>query len=125
MTTIIADEGLLRVTVTVPAGTRWQAFTSQILAAVGRSPKLSNYDWIIDDQGPMDDVELSGMTLTGEAFRAAGEGSRPTSTVVVTNDRYFSTWAEVMDHHHLRRRHYGASTLAEAVELLDRLNSAG
>lgn len=49
------DEALERVTVVVPPGTRWTSFEQAALTAVIRTPVMTDWDWIIDDQGPMDE----------------------------------------------------------------------
>ena len=113
-----------RVTATVPAGTRWTEFESTALAAVKRSPELTDWNWVIDDQGPMDDVDVNGMVRIGEAFRAgAAAPDRQTFTVVVSQDRFFDTWARVIDLNYGIRRHHAAPSLAAAVALLDRLEA--
>ena len=81
-------------------------------------------DWIIDDQGPMDDIDVAGMMRIGETFRRlAQETLRRTHTVVVTTDRFFRTWARVVDLNYGIRKHHAAPTLAAAVALLDQLEA--
>ena len=112
-----------RVTVTVPPDARWAHMERAIMDAVRRTPELTGWDWIIDDQGPLDDVEVAGMARIGAAFRDHAGPAHSTHTVVVTTDQFFGPWAEVMDHHYGGRRHHAAPTVAAARSLLDRLQS--
>lgn len=121
MVLIAADHEQRRVVATVPSLTRWSAFHARVRAVIGASPGLTDYDWIIDDQGPMDDVEVGEMATTGEAFRAQGSPDTRTFTVVISTDRFFETWARVIDKHYGNRSHYAAPTLEAAVALLDQL----
>ena len=122
MVVVTANHIRRRVVVTVPAGTRWRAFHAETLAAIDANPALTDYDWIIDDQGPMDDVDVEGMTKTGDAFKKLSQApDRATFTIVVSTDRFFHEWARVIDKHYGQRRHLAAPTLTAAVELLDRL----
>ncbi|WP_332660757.1 hypothetical protein [Brevundimonas sp.] len=122
MIVIASDDKLERVIATVPAGTRWTTFTNAVLTAIENAPAFVRYNGIIDDQGPMDDVDVPGVSRVGEAFRRlAGGSERPTFTIVVTTDRFFETWARVIDRHHGARRHLAAPSLDGAVSLLDRL----
>jgi hypothetical protein len=57
--TIETDEALQRATAIVPPGTRWISFEEAAVAAVVRDPFLTDWNWIIDDQGPMDDVDVA------------------------------------------------------------------
>lgn len=111
-----------RVIATVPSGVRWAAFETAVLAAVNRAPVLTDWNWLIDDQGPMEDVDVEGMARIGEAFRArTSQPPRPLYTVVVTTDRFFATWARVIDLNYGGRKHHSAPTKAAAAALLDRL----
>ncbi|MFN3931759.1 MAG: hypothetical protein ACK4JY_08430 [Brevundimonas sp.] len=108
----------------VPAGVRWTAFEAAVLGAIADTPALTDWNWIIDDQGPMDDVDVAGMSRIGDAFRRlARDPDRRTYTVVVTTDRFFATWARVIDLNYGNRKHHSAPTLARAIALLDRLES--
>ena len=123
-TTIDMDEDLKRVTVVVPPGTRWTSFEQAAMIAVTRAPVMTDWAWIIDDQGPMDDIDVAGMMRIGETFRRlAQEPLRRTHTVVVTTDRFFRTWARVVDLNYGIRKHHAAPTLAAAVALLDQLEA--
>ena len=122
--TFETDPERRRVHVTVPPGTRWAVFEAAVLGAVDRSPALTDWNWIIDDQQPMDDVDAAGMARIGQIFRQlAREPERRTWTVVVTTDRFFATWARVIDLNYGARRHHAAPTLAAAGKLLDRLEA--
>lgn len=114
-----------RVVVTVPSGSRWSGLVCAVLEAVERWPELTDWNWIIDDQGPMDDTDVAGMTRIGDAFvRLRGAASGPTHTVVVTTDRFFGSWAPVIDANFGGRRHYAVPTLKGAMALLDRLEAS-
>lgn len=120
--TIEVHEALQRATATVPPGTRWSAFEAAVLTAVNRTPRLTEWNWIIDDQGPMDDVDVAGMIRIGEAFRRlASDPPGQLHTVVVTTDRFFNEWARVIDLNYGNRKHHSAPTKLAAVALLDRL----
>lgn len=120
--TIQLDENRRRATAVVPPRTRWSSFESVTLAAVEGDPSLTDWNWIIDDQGPMDDVDVQGMTRIGEAFRRlAKEPDRQTFTVVVITDPFFPSWARVIDLNFGTRKHYSAPTKGAATSLLDRL----
>lgn len=122
--TIELDESLRRATAVVPTGTRWSSFERIVLAAVERDPALTDWNWIIDDQGPMDDVDVAGMIRIGEAFRRlASDPLRQTHTVVVTTDGFFPTWARVIDLNYGSRKHHSAPTRGAAVALLNRLEA--
>ena len=124
--TFQSDPERRRVVVTVPPGTRWAAFESATVGAIEAAPELTDWNWIIDDQGPIDDVGVEGMVRIGETFRRlAREPERPTWTVVVTTDRYFTNWARVIDLNYGARKHQGAPSLAAAMLLMDRLEAGG
>ena len=90
---------------------------------LARKPELTDYDWIIDDQGPMDDVDVYAMTTTGEMFRTlSSKANRTTFTIVVSTDRFFGEWARVIDQFYGNRRHYAAPTLDAAITLLDQFD---
>lgn len=108
----------------MPPGTRWSTFHSNVLTAIEASPALTDFDWIIDDQGPMDDVDVAGMTRTGATFRRLSSNpNEQTFTVITSTDRFFATWALVINENYGNRRHYSAPTLSAAVLLLDRLTA--
>lgn len=122
--TLETDPARRRVIVSVPPNVRWSRMEKTIVDAVQRTPELTGWDWIIDDQGPIDDVEVAGMARIGAVFRTLATGpAHSTHTVVVTTDPFFGPWAQVMDHHYGGRRHHAASTLQAALSLLDRLHS--
>jgi len=123
MVAIVTDRARRRVVVTAPAGTRWAAFHEAVLAAIDRAPSLADYNWIIDDQGPMDDVDVPRMARTGQVFQARATRV-DTHTVVVTTDRFFPNWARVIDLNYGGRKHHGAPTLAAAHRRLDQLEAA-
>jgi hypothetical protein len=116
---------LRRVIAVVPPGTPWASFERAALAAVEHAPTLTDWNWIIDDQGPMDDVGVAGMMRIGEAFRRlANDPLRRSHTVVVTTDRFFDTWARVIDLNYGVRKHHAAPTKAAAVALLGQLEAS-
>lgn len=123
MTTLAIDHEIRRVLATVPPQTRWLAFHAIVREAICHASRLADYNWIIDDQGPMDDVNVDEMTRTGEAFRTRTSPSadKPV-TIVITTDPSFSLWAKVIDEHYGGRRHYAAPTLDVAKRLLDGLD---
>ena len=124
MVNITANHEQRRVLATVPPQTRWSSFHAETIAVVRASPVLTDYDWIIDDQGPMDDVDVKGMADTGEVFRKlASDGDAQTFTVVITSDRFFATWARVIDKRYGHRSHYAAPTLEAAAALLNKLSA--
>jgi hypothetical protein len=119
-----ADEARQRLIVTVPGGTRWGAFHPFVVDLVTTRPALTDWNWIIDDQGPMDDVDVAGMVAIGAAFRRlTADPQRPKFTVTVTTDRFFANWARVIDLHYGVRRHHGAPTVAAAQRLMDQLET--
>jgi hypothetical protein len=122
MVVVTANHGRGRAIVTVPAGARWRDFHAEVAKVIGAEPALTQFDWIIDDQGPMDDVDVEEMAKTGALFqRLNAAPDQTTFTVVVSRDRFFHEWARVIDRHYGNRRHHAAPTLAEAVALMDRL----
>ena len=124
MTTLTSDHKTHRVVATVPPQVRWAAFHSAARGAICSSSLLADYHWIIDDQGPMDDVNLDEMVRSGEVFRShAARSPKQLATVVVTTDRSFDLWARVIDEHYGGRKHYAAPSLAAAHRLLDRLDA--
>jgi hypothetical protein len=111
--------------ITVPARTRWTEFQGFVRRCLETRPILADWDWIIDDQGPMDDVDVAEMALTGAMFRAlAPNRGGYAITIVVTRDPHFAPWARVMDMNYGNRRHYAAATRAAAETLLDSLSRA-
>jgi hypothetical protein len=117
------DQGRRRMVVTVTPRTTWTSFQREVLKAVEQAPYLTDWDWIIDDQEPIEDVDVEGMMQIGSAFRRhASSVDQRTITVVVTDDRHFDNWARVMDHNYGSRQHMKAADLAEAHALLDRAN---
>lgn len=122
--TVSTERARRRVLATVPPGTRWPDFQTAVLGAIERSPEITDWNWIIDDQGPMDDVDVAGMVRIGEAFRRLGNHpGEGTYTIVITTDRFFASWGRVIDLNYGGRRHHAAPTLAAAVALLDRLEA--
>lgn len=72
----------------------------------------------------MDDVGVAGMVRIGEAFRRlASQPERQTYTIVVTTDRFFPSWARVIDLNYGLRKHHPAPSLAAAMALMDRLEA--
>lgn len=119
------DAALRRVTALVPPGTRWASFEEVALTEINRAPILTDWNWIIDDQGPMDDVDVAGMIRIGEVFRRlTSDPSRQSHTIVVTTDRHFATWARVIDLNYGNRKHHAAPNRAAATALLDQLEAS-
>lgn len=122
--TISVDEQRRRAVATVPPGTRLAEFVVAIVDEIERRPDLSGWDWLIDDQGPMDDVNVEGMTQVAAAYNRHRPETAPLRhTVVVTTDRFFGPWAKVMDLYFVQRLHHSAPTLAVAHQLLDRMSA--
>lgn len=122
--TFQSDPDRRRVVVAVPPDIRWAGFEAAVLDAVQQRPGLTDWNWIIDDQGPMDDVGVEGMVRIGQAFRQlAQEPERRTWTIVVSTDRYFASWARVIDLNYGVRRHHAAPSLPAAMALMDRLEA--
>ena len=114
------------VVINVPARTRWAEFHVFLRGLIEAQPILTNWNWIIDDRGPMDDVDVAEMARTGEVFRAlASKRSGYAITIVVTSDPHFAPWAKVMDLNYGNRRHYAATTRAAAEALLGSLTGQG
>jgi hypothetical protein len=64
------------------------------------------------------------MIRIGKTFRElTAEPLRQRHTVVVTTDRFFDTWARVIDLNYGKRKHHSAPTRAAAVAMLDRLDA--
>lgn len=123
--TVETEPALKRAIATVPAGTRWAIFEAAVLAVVKERPALADWNWIIDDQGPMDDVDAAGMSRIGEALvQLSQDPQRRTHTVVVTRDPFFATWARVIDLNYGARKHHPAPTLEASIDLLARLEAA-
>lgn len=113
-----------RTLVTVPPGTRWATFETAFIRAISEQPEIADWNLIIDDEGPIDDVSVDGMVRLGEVFRRLSrEPERDTFTVAVTRDRFFGPWAQVIDANYGRRKHHAASTPDAAARLLDRLEA--
>lgn len=122
--TIDTDEKLQRVIVTVSEGTRWASFEAAKLATIAKEPDLSEWTWIIDDRGPIEDIDVAGVARIGADFqRRVRDPRRRTYTVVVTTDRYFDTWLRVVDMNHGARKHLAAPTLSAACALIDKLTA--
>lgn len=124
MVAITANHEQRRVIATVMPGTPWRAFHAAVRAEIACAPELTDYDWVIDDQGPMDDVDVDAMAASGEMFKAlSSEADRTTFTVVVSSGRFFGEWARVLDKFYGNRRHYASPTLESAITLLDQFDS--
>lgn len=122
--TIDTDEKLQRVIVTVSEGTRWASFEAATLATIAKEPDLSEWTWIIDDRGPIEDIDVAGVARIDADFqRRVRDPRRRTYTVVVTTDRYFDTWLRVVDMNHGARKHLTAPTLSAACALIDKLTA--
>jgi hypothetical protein len=122
--TIDTDEKLQRVTVMVPEGTRWASFEAATLATIAKQPDLTEWAWIIDDRGPIEDIDVAGVARIGADFQSrVRDPLRRTYTVVVTTDRFFGTWLRVVDMSHGARKHLTAPTLSAAYALLDKLSA--
>jgi len=122
----VRDPAARRALITAALGTPWIRFTEAVLAEVQADPQIADWNIIIDDQGPMQDVDVDGMIRMGEAFcKLAARPEDRTFTVVMTQDPFFATWARVIDMNYSGRRRHGAPTLGEARRLMDRLEPSG
>lgn len=114
------------VIVTVPPGTRWAKFHHAIREALAVNPIWASWDWIINDEGPMEDAGVEDMAKTGQLFKYLTNGEQQiTYTVVVTTDRFFRHWALVMDQHYGNRCHLAAPSLSKALALLGECRGQG
>lgn len=113
-----------RVTLRVPAGTRWAAFEAATMALLEARPETADWHWLIDDAGPIEDIDVSATGRIAAAFRrhVRDPGRRPL-TVIITRDPYFAEFARVIDLHFDGRRHVAAPTVEAAEALLDRLDA--
>jgi hypothetical protein len=124
--TVQTDEARERVILRVPVGVRWATFVSTAGALLEGRPETADWSWLIDDAGPIEDVDAAGMMhLAGLFRRLSRYPDRRRWTVIVTCDPHFADWARVMDLHHGARRHLSAPTAAAAEALLDRLEGRG
>jgi hypothetical protein len=112
------DGSARRVLATLTPGERWDRYEQRLEDELNRHPDWADWDWIIDDRGPLDDISVAGMSYAAELYRRHTTGVRA-RTVVVTMDAYFEPWARVMDHHFGNRTHHAAPTLGAARALLD------
>lgn len=118
------DAARERVTFRVPAGTRWTTFEATAAALLQTRPETADWNWLIDDAGPIEDVEADGMMRLGRLFVSlTRQPARRRWTVITTDDPHFPEWARVIDLHHGARRHLAAPTAAAAEALLDRLDA--
>lgn len=124
--TVEVEAARERVIVRVPAGARWATFEAAARATLEGRPETADWSWLIDDEGPIEDVEADGMMRLAALFRRLSRfPERRRWTVIVTSDPHFPEWARVMDLHHGERRHLAAPTAAAAGALLDRLEGRG
>jgi hypothetical protein len=114
----IQRDGVRRILAKLTPGERWTHYVRVLETQLNRHPEWADWDWIIDDRGPLDDISVQGMTQAAALYRRHATGVR-SRTVVVTTDRYFAPWGRVMDHHFGNRTHHAAPTLAAARALLD------
>ena len=122
--TIDTDEKLQRVIVTISEGTRWASFEAATLSTIAIEPDLTEWTWIIDDRGPIEDIDVAGVARIGAEFqRRVRDPLLRTYTVVVTTDRFFDTWLRVVDMNQGARKHLAAPTLAAACALVGKLQS--
>ena len=122
----VRDPAARRALIKAALGTPWIRFTEAVLAEVQADPQIADWNIIIDDQGPMQDVDVDGMIRMGEAFcKLAARPEDRTFTVVVTQDPLFATWARVIDMNYSGRRRHGGPTLGEARRVMDRLEPSG
>lgn len=121
---IQADETRARVTVRIPAGTRWATFEATVTAFLEAQPQTADWNWVLDEDVPFPDVDIPGLGRIAALYRRLGSTPAPrTFTVVVTSDPFFPDWARVIDMHFDNRRHLAAPTSAAAHALLDRLDA--
>jgi hypothetical protein len=88
-----------------------------ILAALQDNPELADYDAFCDITGYTGDVgtdDLASIALLANDLRA--DTNAQARTALVTHDRGFATWAQVMSHQFERRRFgvFSSRTAAEA-----------
>lgn len=121
---IQADETRARVTVRIPAGTRWATFEATVTAFLEAQPQTADWNWVLDEDVPFPDVDIPGLGRIAALYRRLGSTPAPrTFTVVVTSDPFFPDWARVIDMHFDNRRHLAAPTSEAAQALLDRLDA--
>jgi len=123
--TIEPDPLRRRVTVRIPAGTRWATFETTVTAFLEARPETADWNWVLDEDVPFADVDIPGLGRIAALYRRLGSRPAPrTWTVVVTTDPFFPDWARVIDMHFDNRLHLAAPTAAEAHALLDRLDAS-
>jgi hypothetical protein len=121
---IQADDTRARVTVRIPAGTRWATFEATVTAFLEAQPQTADWNWVLDEDVPFSDVDIPGLGRIAALYRRLGSSPAPRAfTVVVTTDPFFPDWGRVIDMHFENRRHLAAPTAAAAHALLDRLDA--
>ena len=117
----VADSALERVVVTVQPDVHWARFHATVRDELHANPEWADWNWIVVDKGPMEDVDVPQMVDTGNVFCSLTQ--RPdiqTYTVTVVDDRHFVLWAPVIDHFYGGRRHLWSDTLETAIAVLER-----
>lgn len=112
-----------RVLATISPGERFANYEREVATSLDLHPDWVDWDLIIDDQGPLDDITVDGMARIAEMYNRRTRGVH-SHTVVITSDPYFAPWGRVMNHHFGNRTHHKAPTVAAARALLDRLEAA-
>ncbi|WP_374514860.1 hypothetical protein [Brevundimonas sp.] len=122
--TLSADTTRRRIIVAVADGARERHLQAAIRTALADHPEWARWDWIIDDDGRLEDLTVEGLQAAAEAFRAAGSEGADALTAIVTSDRFFGEMAHLLDLSFSGRRHLAAPSLQAALALLDRLRGA-
>jgi hypothetical protein len=113
-----------RVTVRIPAGTRWATFEATVTAFLEAHPETADWNWVLHEDVPFSDLDIPGLGRIAGLYRRLGSRPAPrTFTVVVTSDPFFPDWGRVIDMHFDNRLHLAAPTAAAAHALLDRLDA--
>lgn len=117
-----ADPDSRRITATPAPGARERHLVEAIRDGLARHPEWADWDWIYDEADHFEDLTVEGMRSAAAAFNSARTGGRAWS-IVVTTDRFFDNWRQVLDLTFEGRRHSSAPSLAAADQLLRRLRT--
>jgi hypothetical protein len=80
------DGSARRILATISPGERFGNFERDVGASLERHPEQADWDLIIDDRGPLEDITVAGMARIAEMYRSRSTGGHP-RTVVITTDR--------------------------------------
>ena len=117
-----ADPVRRRILATPAPGAGERHLVEAILDGLARHPEWADWDWIYDEAGRFEDLSVDGMRSAASAFNAARSDGQAWS-VVITTDRFFDAWRQVLDLSFEGRRHFAAASLDAADQLLRRLRS--